>query len=214
MLHANLRYGHPEPVRSVVITSSRAKQGKTTVAWNLAVAAASAGQSVILVDADLRRSQLAARYDLLPFPGLGEVVRGVTSRASAIQTVPVSPEGEPGNGHGPRLSVLVAGASPPDPSALLQSQAMAELLEALRREYDLIIVDTPPIAQVADAIALLRQVDGVVVVASINTTEGSEAQRLRGQLQALDARVLGAVANGGSRASGYVHVGSQRVSVG
>lgn len=213
MLHANLRYGHREPVRSVVITSSRAKQGKTTVAWNLAMAAASAGQSVLLLDADLRCSLLAQRYGLLPFPGLGEVVRGVTSLSSAVQTVPLTSREEE-NGDGAQLNVLVAGASPPDPSAVLQSEAMAELLATLRRDYDLVVVDTPPIAQVADAIALLRHVDGVVVVASINSTEGSEAERLRGQLQALDARVLGAVANGGSRASGYVHVSGQRVSVG
>jgi succinoglycan biosynthesis transport protein ExoP len=214
MLHANLRYGHRDPVRSVVITSSRAKQGKTTVAWNLAMAAASAGQSVILLDADLRCSLLAQRYGLLPFPGLGEVVRGAASLSSAVQTVPVLTRGEEDDGDGARLNVLVAGASPPDPSAVLQSDAMAELLATARREYDLVIVDTPPIAQVADAIALLRHVDGVVVVASINSTEGSEAERLRAQLQALDARVLGAVANGGSRASGYVHVSGQRVSVG
>ncbi len=216
MLQANLRYGRSEPVRSVLVTSSRAKQGKTTVAWNLAVAAAYSGVSVILVDADLRRSSMASRYDLLPFPGLAEVLRGVVAaETGAIQSVKLTPErsGQNGhgslNGHSPRMSVLVAGAAPPDPSALLQSPRMPELLGSLRQHYDLVVVDTPPVAQVADAIALLRLVDGVLVVASISSTSGPEAERLRDQLQALDAQVLGAVANGGTQATGYVYSASQ-----
>ncbi len=204
MLQANLRYGYAEPVRSLVVTSSRARQGKTTIAWNLAVAAASAGLSVCLVDADLRRSDLASRYDLLPFPGLAEVVAGAVSFGAAAQTVRLSPEGSSENGHGPRLTVLAPGAAPPDPSRLLQSPRMAEVLGSLRGHFDLVVIDSPPIAQVADTIALLRLVDGVLVVASINSSHGPETERLRDQLQALDARVLGAVANGGSRSDGYV----------
>lgn len=218
MLQANLRYGHSEPVRSVLVTSSRSDQGKTTVAWNLAVAAASTGIPVALVDADLRRSSIASRYELLPFPGLAEVLRGVVSDESAIQSVRLSPE--PGsqnghgaqNGHGPTLSVLVAGAAPPDPSALLQSPRLPELLRSLGQRYSLVIVDTPPIAQVSDAIPLLRLVDGVLVVASTNSTRGPEAENLRGQLQALDARVLGAVLNGGTRADGPVYASNQALT--
>jgi succinoglycan biosynthesis transport protein ExoP len=224
MLQANLRYGQSKPMRSVLITSSRGQQGKTTVAWNLALTAVSSGLSVVFVDADLRRSTLASAYGLQPFPGLTEVLRGDVLLTHALQRVPLSDEGGSSegqgpkagvsqNGHGPVLSVLVAGSAPPDPSELLQSERMTELLSSLRQHYDLVIVDTPPIAQVADAIALLRRVDAVLVVASINSTRGPEAGRLRGQLDALDAPVAGIVANGGTRAGGYAYVSPQKLPV-
>ncbi len=80
---------------------------------------------------------------------------------------------------------------------------MVRVLDALRKQYDLVVIDTPPLAHVADAISLLRHVDGVLVAASVNSTRGPDANRLRDQLQSLDARVLGVVANGGSAMHGY-----------
>jgi succinoglycan biosynthesis transport protein ExoP len=209
MVQAHLRYGRADPIRSVLVTSSRGQQGKTTIAWNLACAAASSGLTVMLVDADLRRSSLAAEYDLQPFPGLGEVLRGDVAAAHATQRVPLeSPDGQP-NGHGGALTVLVAGFPPPDPSALVQSEQMAALLSSLTLAYDLVIVDTPPIARVSDAISLLSRVDGVIIAASVNSTRGPEAARLRDQLQAFDASVVGVVANGGSTPTGgYSYVAS------
>jgi Mrp family chromosome partitioning ATPase len=216
MLHSNLRYGSGEPLHSVLITSSRGRQGKTTVAWNLAVAAASAGLSVLLVDADLRRSSVASSYGLRSFPGLAEVLSGAVSLEEVIQPVILAPDGSAQNGHGEpegidlereAFDVVIAGAAPRDPSALLQSAEMTGLLNSVADRYDLVVVDTPPIAQVADAIALLRSVDGVLVVASARTTRGPAAERLRNQLQALDARVVGVVLNGGTGESSYGYVG-------
>jgi polysaccharide biosynthesis transport protein len=204
MLQSNLRYGrHDGPVRSLLVTSSRSRQGKTTVAWNLAWAAASAGLSVALIDADLRRSDLAAKYQLRSFPGLAEVLRADVAAIHAVQRVSLPSKGAAQNGGSTALDVLVAGCSPPDPSALIQSPLMPDVLDEFRRRYDVVIVDTAPIAHVADAISLLRHVDGVLVVASVNSTQGPEAARLREQLQALDARVVGVVANGGSSVGGY-----------
>jgi polysaccharide biosynthesis transport protein len=203
LLQTNLRYGHGEPVRSVLVTSSRSGEGKTTIAWNLASVAASARLSVVLIEADLRGASLASRHDLRPFPGLADVLEGAVSVTDAIQHVSLSPDAEKENGRGTTLDVLVAGSRPPNPSALMQSTYMGELLDWFRKQYDLVVVDTTPIAQVADAIALLRHVDGVLVAASVNSTRGPEAQRLREQLAGLDARIFGVVANGGSAASGY-----------
>ena len=166
MLQSNLRYGRRDgPMRSLLITSSRSRQGKTTVAWNLACATASAGLSVALIDADLRRSDLAAKYQLRSFPGLAEVLRGDVEATHALQRVSVpSREGKGGaqNGGSKALDVLVAGCSPPDPSALIQSPLMPDVLDDFRHRYDVVIVDTAPIAYVADAISLLRHVDGVL----------------------------------------------------
>jgi capsular exopolysaccharide synthesis family protein len=208
MLQMNLQYSRNDPVRSVLVTSARSREGKTTVAWNLASAATSSGLAVALVEADMRRPSLADRYDLERVPGLAEVLSGDVSVAEALQAVlPLSREAD-GNGYFRRLDVLVAGSPPPDPWALMQSPAMERLLEELKRHHDLVVLDTPPIPHVADAISLLRRVDGVLVTASVNSTRDPEARRLRDHLQTLDARILGVVANGGSAAAGYAYAAS------
>jgi capsular exopolysaccharide synthesis family protein len=206
MLQMNLRYGWADPVRSVMITSSRTREGKTTLAWNLACAAVSGGLDVALVEADMRRPTVAERYGLQPGPGLTEVVEGRTYLTEALQPIlPVAGRVR-GDRAQARLDVLVAGQLPPDPWAVLQSDAMAWILETLKQDHGLVVVDTPPIPHVADAISLVRNVDGIIVAASENVTRGHEAVRLREQLRGLDAKVLGVVVNGGSAVSGYGYV--------
>jgi capsular exopolysaccharide synthesis family protein len=205
MLLMNLRYAENEPVRSVLVTSARSREGKTTVAWNLASAASSSGLAVALVEADMRRPTIAERYDLDAAPGLAEALTGGVSITEALQTVPLSAADAKSNGYSRSLDVLVAGQPPPDPWALMQSPAMARLMTELKQHHDLVVLDTPPIPHVADAISLLRRVDGVLVTASVNSTRGPEARQLREQLQTLDARILGVVANGGSAATGYAY---------
>ena len=208
MLQMNLRFAWDEPISSLVLTSSRAGEGKTTVAWNLSYAALSAGMSVALVEADMRRPTLADRHGLQPGPGVTEVVEGRASLEDALQPLTNLRVDR----HGRQLDVLVAGQLPPDPWAVLQSDAMGWILKTLKRDHDLVVVDTPPLPHVADAISLLGQVDGVVVAASANSTRGDDARRLREQLQGLDARVLGVVVNRGSAIGGYGYVPSIRSS--
>jgi capsular exopolysaccharide synthesis family protein len=203
MLQMNLRFARDEPVRSVLVTSARTGEGKTTIAWNLAAAAASGGLSVALVEADLRRPSLADRYDLEQAPGLAEALQGEVSISAAMQTIlPIQGSANP-VGHPRQLHVIVAGSAAPNPWALMQSSVMVRVLDVLRKDHDIVIIDTPPLPHVADAISLLRHVDGVLVTASVNSTRGPEASRLRDQLQGLDANVLVVVANGGSAMSGY-----------
>ncbi len=213
MLQANLRYGFDQTPRKLIVTSSKGREGKSTIAWNLAVASAASGLKVLVLDADLRRSGLAARYGLEPRPGLSEVLGGTTTVARALQTVAFNSQ-EAGNGSGSAngagqdsarqsIDVLIAGAAHSEPALLLQSPEMSDLLEQLGRLYDLVIIDTPPIVQVADAIALLRGVDGVLLVASVRDTSGAEAAAVRSQLIALDARVLGIAVNRTPRTRGY-----------
>jgi succinoglycan biosynthesis transport protein ExoP len=204
MLQMNLRFGAGGPVRSVMVTSSRSREGKTTIAWNLASAAASAGLSVALIEADLRRPSLAKRYGLRPGPGLSEVLLAEAPVNEAVQAVMMHPAGSQ-NGQSRALQVMVAGQVPPNPSALMQSSMMLRTVDVVRKHHDLVVIDTPPLAHVADAISLLRHVDGVLVAASVSSTRGPEATRLRDQLQSLDARVLGVVANGGSAMNGYAY---------
>jgi polysaccharide biosynthesis transport protein len=200
---AHLRYGERNPIRSVLVTSARPHQGKTTVAWNLAGAAAASGMSVALVDANLRGSTLATDYGLDPTPGVTEVLRGEASVADALQTIPASENGAPG-AHGRRMAILPAGSRSLEPVMMLQSAKMTEVLRTLRH-HDLVIVDAAAIIEHSDPIALLRLVDGVLIAAPLGASRGPDAQQLRVQLQALDARVIGVIATGGSKhARGYI----------
>ena len=165
MLQMNLRFGRETPINSVMVTSARTGDGKTTVSWNLAAAAASAGLSVALVEADLRRPSMADRYGLDHGPGLADILQGDCSIADAVQGLPDSPINHPG-----ALDVLVAGSPASNPWALIQSSVMARVLDVLRREHDLIVIDTPPLPHVSDAISLLPHVDGALITVSVGST--------------------------------------------
>ena len=210
MLQVNLRYRQEEPVRTVLVTSSRSREGKTTVSWNLASAAASSGLAVALVEADMRRPALAERYNLNPDPGLSEVLHGEVPpppRCSRSTRCPGTCRATATRSAG--LEVMVAGRLPHDPWALTQSAAMDRMLEIVGQSHDLVVLDTPPIPHVADAISLLRRVDGVIVTTLLHNTSGPDAERLRDQLAGLGAPVLGVVANGGSAVDGYAYLPGQ-----
>jgi polysaccharide biosynthesis transport protein len=204
MLVVNLRFSPGERPRTVLVTSSRSSEGKTTVAWYLASAAAANGMRVALVEADLRRPALAKRFGLEQAPGLAEALGGSVSVADTLQTPRQWAEREPGQGSG-QLEVLTAGTPSGDSWVLMQSGVMDRMLEVLAQRNDLVVLDTPPIPYVADAVSLLRRVDGVIITASVSSTKGPEAARLRDQLETFDARILGVVANGGSAVGGYAY---------
>jgi polysaccharide biosynthesis transport protein len=191
-LRAKLRYFNVDrSVRSVLVTSAAPEEGKTTVATNLALAAAIAGQSkVLLLEADLRRPGLATKLDLAPIPGLAELLTHniVTAEATQQFTVPWSTRPT-------SLDVIVAGEIPPNPSELLESRRMSELLATLNSTYDLVIIDTPPVSVVADAMPLVRHVDGVIVVSWIGHSTRDAALHVRHELESLKAPTLGVVIN-------------------
>jgi polysaccharide biosynthesis transport protein len=199
MLHANLRFfDFDTPVRSVAITSPGPEEGKSTVAWNLAAAAAAAASRVLLIDADLRHPAFESRYGISA-PGLTAVLTG-GEPAESIVSVPVTP----GAGDGPAMHVLPAGVLPPNPTDLLLSDRMRWLIGEATARYDLVVIDTPPTSIVSDAIPVVKEVSGVIVVTRVGRTPREAAIHLSHQLENLGARVLGVVANGLSgREPGY-----------
>ncbi len=203
MLRTRLRYFNVDrEVRSVLVTSASPKDGKSTVAWNLAHTAAEVGVRTLLIEADFHQPTIAARRHLEPLPGLAEILTHQCERDAAIQHMPVEDRsnGEPGNR---ALDLIVAGATPPNPAELLESQGMAVLLNELSEEYELLVIDTPPVALLADAIPLMKLVGGVLVVGQLGKTTKEEAAHLAGQLQKLNAPVLGVVANRARKGRGY-----------
>ena len=204
IIRANLRYfNESSHTSSVLITSAEPGDGKTTVAWNLAAAAASAGASVALLEADLRRPALGDRLEVRPSSGLSEILAGVSGVDSAAVQVPIT--GSQGDG-GPlqAVDVIFAGPLPPNPTDLIDSERMEELLRRLEIRYDAVFIDTPPVSAVSDAIPLMTRVGGILVVSRLNRTSRDALGRLTNQLENLKARTLGVVVNGFSaRRRGY-----------
>jgi polysaccharide biosynthesis transport protein len=204
MVRAQLRYFDVDrDVRSVMITSANISEGKSTLALNLARAsAAGIGHRTLLIDADLRRPSIARMLGVDGLVGLSELLTHSQDLTSGLRELVVSPTFED-EAAGANFDVLVAGSIPPNPAELLESQRMTELLAAAESAYDLVIVDTPPIGVVSDPIGLVRQVDGVLLVARLGRSRRDHALRLIKQLRGLNAHVLGVVVNGVAAATGY-----------
>ena len=168
----------------VVVTSSLPGEGKTSTASNVALALHNAGQRTLLVDGDMRRPQLATLFELEPAVGLTTVLLGRMDLADAIQN------------HGASgLDVLTSGNLPPNPAELLQSHAMNQLLKEVREEYDVVVIDAPPLLPVTDAALIAAQVDGAVVVVRQGKTSRDQLTHSMERLEAVGARPLGIAMN-------------------
>lgn len=185
-----------EGCKVIAITSSLASEGKSITALNLAISFAEAGERVLLVDCDLRRPNQARLLDLKPRPGLANVLVRLASAEEAIR---------PGIRKG--LDVLPSGDIPPNPSELLGSNRMWELVEELKPRYDYIFIDTPPVNVVADASIVSKYADGVLFVVRQRESEKDPLLTAVGQLEFASAKLLGFVLNGvrtdGSGRYGY-----------
>ena len=188
LLWSHLRHLYPEP-RTLLVISADPGEGKTTVAYNLANAAAALGSRVLVVEADLRHGSVVGPLFDEPKPGLPDVLVGDASMAQAVRVIRAGSKG--------RLEVLVAGrVRSPKSTALIDSSPMTSLLEQAGAAYDLVVIDTPPLSLVADAVPLLGKVGGVLVVGRMGKSRRDTAEQLRNRLMSLRAPVLGVVANG------------------
>lgn len=196
MVRAQLRYFDVDrDTRRVMVTSAESAEGKSLISLNIARAAARSDEkSVLLIESDMRRPSLTEMIGLEHVAGLAELLSHSQDLASGLRELVVSPEQDAGDPA--RLDVLLAGATPPNPVELLESKRMAELLDHAESIYDLVIIDTPPIGVVSDAIPLVHQVDGVLVISRLGRTRRDHAVRLMKQLRGLNAHILGVVVNG------------------
>jgi succinoglycan biosynthesis transport protein ExoP len=206
MLRASLTYFNvDERLASVMIVSPGAEEGKTTVAIGLAKAAALAGRRVILLDADLRRPQVAPRLGLEATIGLGQVLAGEAALSSSLVDIPID---APKSG---RLQVLPAGVAAPNPAALLGSAHMRLVIKQLEAQSDLVIVDTAAALAVSDSLALLQATSGVVLVVRMNQTARGSLRRLHKMILGGHGNLLGAVATGtaSGESYGYEYYGTE-----
>ncbi|WP_051208937.1 polysaccharide biosynthesis tyrosine autokinase [Propionicicella superfundia] len=169
---------------SIVVSSSVVGEGKTSTAINLAGALADTGRSVLLVEADLRRPSIAPTLGLDGTVGLTDVVIGRARLADVVQPV------ARGN-----LHALPAGSTPPNPAELLGSRPMEDLLDRAMAEYDIVIVDSPPLLPVTDAALLARVGGGVLLVAGCGVVTKPQLAASIGSLEHVEAEILGLVLN-------------------
>lgn len=197
--------------KTIVVSSSSPNEGKTTTTINLAITFSQADQKVLLIDGDLRKPKIHHYFSVPNAPGLTNYLGSTvsTSRKDRVDLFDVIHPTEFEN-----LSVLCSGSIPPNPAELLGSELMADFLEEISKDFDYIIIDTPPINVVSDALPVIRESDGVILIVRSNHTTHPDIQRAIASLEFIDAKILGFVVNfvgdGAGGKYGYGKYGSYR----
>jgi capsular exopolysaccharide synthesis family protein len=184
MLQANLKFlSSDKEIKAIVVTSSVPKEGKSEVSANLAVSMSQVGRRVLLVDADMRHPSQHHIWELTNSVGLSNILVGEAEFTEVVREVM------------PKLDVLTSGVIPPNPVALLDSKRMASLIETFSKIYDFVIVDTPPLAGIADAPILGKMSDGILLVVRPRGVNFPDAKGAKEFLGRSGQNVLGLVAN-------------------
>ena len=186
LIRANLDFTLPENEKCPIIglTSSMRGEGKSTTAVNLAYVFAEKGSKVLLIDGDLRIPSIAKKLQINSTPGLADLLRGKSKELFGFQNYLLD-----------NWFVLPSGDIPPNPSELLGSRRMENVLNQLREHFDYIIVDLPPVNLVSDAVAISKLISGMIVVIREEYTEKKELEKCIRQLKLSNVNVLGCVMN-------------------
>ncbi len=185
-LRTSLRFARADqPVKSILVTSAGPKEGKSTTSANLAVAFAQSGQRCVIVDADLRRPVIHNIFGMDREPGLSEAAAGVVPLDECVRQTSIE-----------NLSVLPSGFIPHNPSELLGGKRMKEIIGLLSAQYDMLIIDSPPMAVVTDALLLSPEVDGTLLVVGAKLGNRRVLQTSLSKLARTSAFIVGAVLNG------------------
>jgi capsular exopolysaccharide synthesis family protein len=185
-LRTNLDFSSlDKPIKTMLVTSAGPEEGKSTVLANLAVTTAQTGRKVILVDCDLRRPTLHYIFNLKNDVGLTTMVVD----DAAMESPPLQETGVEG------LQLVSSGPLPPNPSELLGSRRMEDIIADLLERADVVLFDAPPVVAVTDAAVLATKVDGVLLVVNAGGTKRDYARTAKARLEKVNANLLGAVLN-------------------
>lgn len=185
LLRTNIVFSFPdeETGRAIGVTSSVQSEGKSSTACNIAYALSEAGYKVLLLEADLRRPSVGNKLGISRIPGVTNLLIAKSDYKEAVQQCQLAP----------KLDILTSGDIPPNPSELLASNRMTRLMEQLKKDYDYIIVDLPPITAVSDALAVSKNLDGVVMVVRSGVSDQQMLKEAMRQLEMVNVPVLGFV---------------------
>ena len=171
-------------LKTIAITSCTPNEGKSMTVANLAIVLTQAGKSVLLIDCDMRNPTVHKNFNLSNKVGLSSCISMGTAVADAVQATAI--EG---------LDALTAGVIPPNPSELLGSERMQNILQRAKEEYDYVLIDTPPVLPVTDSLVLGRMVDGLILVIDSGEIKVEMARDVKNQLVHSGANILGVVLN-------------------
>lgn len=184
-LRTNIQYSSfDNPYQTIVVTSSEPGEGKSTTSGNLALCLAQGDKRVILIDCDLRKPSIHKKFKISNIVGLSDVIIGKEELSTAVHR------------HNKNLIVLTSGKIPPNPSEMLSSKAMSKLLEGLKKEFDYIILDTPPVQAVTDSQILSTKADGTILVIRAERTKKESVHNAVNLLKKVNANIIGTVLNG------------------
>lgn len=185
VLRTNIQYSSVDkPLKTIVVTSAGPMEGKTTTIANLAVTFAQAGSKVLLIDTDLRKPKVHKVFTLLNSRGLTNLLTSKDGFVSFIRHDVVE-----------NLDILTSGTIPPNPSEVLNSNSMRDFLEKVKAEYDIILLDSPPVGSVTDASIISTYVDGTILVAKSGKVEIDAVKRAKETLEKVNANIIGVVLN-------------------
>ena len=174
-----------EDVKVIAVTSCMPNEGKSSVTMNLAMSLAEAGKNVLFVDADMRKSILTGRYKIKNAKrGLSHYLSGQCALDEAVSVTNVE-----------RLHMVIAGPVPPNPSELLESRRFKRFIEEMRKVYEYIIIDCPPLGSVVDALIVGRMSDGVALVVASEAISYKFVQKIKKQLEMAECKILGVILN-------------------
>ncbi len=184
-IRTNLLFMSPErPLKSILVTSAGPRDGKTTTAASMAITKAESGNRVLLVDADLRRPRVHSAFKTANGAGLSSLILGEGQLKDTCKSSGV-----------PNLSLLTCGPIPPNPAELLHTDAFKKLLSQMTEQFDRVIIDSPPVGAVADAVVISTLVDGTLLVVKNQVTSRDMARRAVRTLRDVNARIFGAILN-------------------
>ncbi|NLX64745.1 MAG: CpsD/CapB family tyrosine-protein kinase [Clostridiaceae bacterium] len=185
VLRTNIQFsGVDKPLKTILVTSAGPMEGKTTTIANLAVIFAQCGSKVLLIDTDLRRPMLHKVFMLLNEKGLTNLLTSQKDYVSFIRHDVVN-----------NLDVLTSGTIPPNPSELLSSNAMKSFIEKVKNNYDIILMDSPPVVSVTDASIISTYADATILVVKSGKTEIEAVKRAKELLEKINANIIGVVLN-------------------
>lgn len=185
-IRTNIQFASADrKIQTIVVTSSGPSEGKSTTAANIAVVFANSGQRVLLVDADMRKPTVHKTFGLTNEVGLSKILSSNNSVLEMSRPSMVD-----------NLSILTSGPKPPNPSELLGSTRMNQVIEEARHLYDVIIFDMPPVVTVTDAQIMASKADGTLLVVRENVTRKDALTKAKDLLEMVQAKVLGVVYNG------------------
>lgn len=170
-------------IKTIAVTSAEMNEGKTTTISNLATCFSElVGKKILLIDCDFRKRSISRYFKVDNNNGLTEILNGMSTLADCIKSVG-------------KLDIITCGQVPQNPSILLESSKMKQILDKLKEEYDYIFIDTPPVSRVNDACIISQYVDGVVVVSASNEIDEKLVKLTKKKLEKVNANIVGVILN-------------------